>query len=223
MPQPCSLCWLPLSSAFAIIFHFLQFLFSLADCICANINRGKGYLAQLFLREQCDPSHLLLTLHLLNFLLLFHLLGPGTITLFLKFFRLSTCLAIHLYPSLFLLSVFLLVLKSSSPETPKTPSSPWELEWTLSQLMRLFPTSHKRTGIQPPKELFGEPCCSRFIQSEKDFHSAQTHNPRWQLLSSAEPIFNVHSKKCWVMKEDRKLHICQWRCLWGKGWYPSSE
>lgn len=73
--------------------------------------------------------------------------------------------------------------------------------------MRLFPTSHKRTGIQPPKELFGEPCCSRFIQSEKDFHSTQTHNQRWQLLSSAEPIFNVHSKKCWVMKEDRESFI----------------
>lgn len=115
---------------------------------------------------------------------------------------------------------FSLSSKSSTPESPKTPSSPWDLEWMLSQLTRLFPTSHKRTGRQPSKELFGELCCSRWKGSPL---CTKTQSPRWQLLSSAEPIFNVHSKKCWMMKEDRESFMAANGDAFDKGWYSSSE
>lgn len=68
------------------------------------------------------------------------------------FCRLPTCHATHLCPSVSpLLSLcFSLSLKSSTPESPKTPSSPWDLEWMTAQLTRLFAPSHTRTWTQPP-------------------------------------------------------------------------
>lgn len=124
MPQSCSLCWLPLSSAFAVIFHTFYYLQFLLLIVPVQITWDKGCFAQLFFGEHRDPFHILLTLHLLNFPLLFHLLGPGSITMYLKFFRLSTCLAIHLYPCLFLLSVFLPVFKVFDPWEPEDSFQP---------------------------------------------------------------------------------------------------
>lgn len=111
---------------------------------------------------------------------------------------------------------FSLSSKSSTPESPKTPSSPWDLEWMLSQLTRLFPTSHKRTGKQPSKELFGELCCSRFILTVKRF--ATLHKDTKSKMAAA--VFSWANIQC-SLKEvlddegrQRKLHGCQWRCLW---------
>lgn len=58
-------------------------------------------------------------------------------------------LPISVFPLLSL--CFSLSLKSSTPESPKTPESPWDLEWMPAQLTRAFCTlSYKDMDANPP-------------------------------------------------------------------------
>lgn len=171
VPPTCSLCRLTFTSALASIpFHPLPpFLLSL-NVFVQIWNRDEGHFVQgLFL----FGDRLLISRlppHLLDFPLLLHLLlGLGKLGIWVSQAPLNLVLSSLvlffkiLLPSAYLpcdpslpISVspllslcFSLSLKSSTPESPKTPSSPWDLEWMTAQLTRPFAPFHSRTWTQP--------------------------------------------------------------------------
>lgn len=144
-------------------------------CVFVQISSWDwGHVVQVlqFCGRLTTANHLLLplTLFVLDFALLLHLLlglGDVTVTASTKpcaffspllsnlFCPVTTCHANHLYPSACLspLSLcFSLSLKSSTPESPKTPTSPWDLEWLPAHLTHPYAPSHTRTWTQDPKQ-----------------------------------------------------------------------
>ena len=131
-----------LLSSFSITFSLLLLL----NVFVQIWERDEGHLVPGLFCGRLLNAGLPLTLHLLDLPQLLHmLLGLGTLGItgsakscvfFLCFEKLllptaylpcEPSLPISVFPILSL--CFSLSLKSSSPESPKTPSSPWDLEW----------------------------------------------------------------------------------------------
>lgn len=140
------------------------------------------------------------------FVLLFFFLS------FFSFFRLPTCRATYLCPSLFLLFCFSLSLKSSTPESPKTPSSPWDLEWMMAQLTPFYtPPSQKDTDAT----FIVKNLCRGALCSEKkeplEWTAATYFRTRLLLYTwgGSVPLLLSHFPHIWVTTWH--VHCCEER------------